>query len=853
MASGSSCNGQPGQPDQPGQPSTALVAAEAQAQVGPAGLGQALVGPAGQDLVVASGGDPPASSAVKWARCMYDCGPPRPLTELFRSNPRANPQCHPCHNAARAIKAMASKSEGAKAALAKLQSEDPELWKAKVRGCRIVDFGASGSAGQPGVANVSLRRQQISNFLVSLTQVLGVEDRGGVKWLKESEFLTRMVNKERMTEEEAKALWDKKASESGVMQIPGDDVRVPVIKAPETSAYRKRELANTVTTQVSIDSQAQADDAMRQLANVGVGMSSLNNPLFSDMTAALRPGVAAGSSSGQPIPLGSLQAPPAGMVVPASNFEGLAPKAKRSLASQISEPLEEVGAPTKKRKGGSAALSGVTGQLLKLRQHGLDASSRLWDQYGKQGKNVARQVEACARSAGQELSKDVAKAVENYVAGIAAAKQVGQQVKKWTADDANDNLLQLASLAESLERDHKTITAAMADIKVGQEKARKELTKQRYEATKVRTRHLSAYKGSAPDVLVRFLYDHGALVSSTASAVEKTNVDDETQPESQEVRDQPLCELASRCPVVTPGETEFHAHTPALFPAPDASVTAADNDVGEKVRSVLEHIGMERIMAAEKDCVRVMSNTNTLVASKRMEPKGQPVDTLELMEWVPEHWRASKTMPEALRGMGAPKLLVSATGGCRYLHESWTMPGIGQFVIAVRGHTTLAMWPGNSVIALGCALADMPKFLFSDMGHKNFGEWASDHLRYVNLVPGASVWLPYGWYGAMVTRPGTEGAASLVAQPYVTKALASRCHWWLPASKHLLSMVADLVENGPKAWKQCGPEAIEWLQQLGPVERFSAPRSLLDIGSAASAAGSASAGGQRDAEDESGA
>ena len=131
------------------------------------------------------------------------------------------------------------------------------------------------------------------------------------------------------------------------MDTPGDESRVPVMQPLRTTVFRKRELSKSVASSVAIESQAQADDATKQLASVGVGAASVTSPFFGEFGAVLRQGVAAGSSSGQPMPMGALAAPPTGMVIPSTAFEGTVPKARRSLAEQISEPQEEAGPPSK--------------------------------------------------------------------------------------------------------------------------------------------------------------------------------------------------------------------------------------------------------------------------------------------------------------------------------------------------------------------------------------------------------------------------------------------------------------------------------------------------------------------------
>ena len=84
-------------------------------------------------IVAADGANAVSSDAMgTMAQCSYDCGPPRPLIEMIKTNVRALPICHPCYNSRRAILSAAQKDPVAKEALTRLQQDDPELWKAKV-------------------------------------------------------------------------------------------------------------------------------------------------------------------------------------------------------------------------------------------------------------------------------------------------------------------------------------------------------------------------------------------------------------------------------------------------------------------------------------------------------------------------------------------------------------------------------------------------------------------------------------------------------------------------------------------------------------------------------------------------
>ena len=262
------------------------------------------------------------------------------------------------------------------------------MWKAKVRGCRIIDPKVGTTAC--GVSDNVGRRSAIRNFVTALEQTVGVEESGGLLWLKRKQWIAFHKQWEQASDADAGAYFDKRMKDPAVskMTLPGDEARLPVADIPRTTAYRKREMRAAVVTTQTIESQAQADDAMAELASVGSGAASLTSPLFGNFAAHLRPGVAAGSVSGQPMMMDAVAPPPTGMVIPESAFEGPVPAKKRPLAERISDPEDPmVPASMKKRRG---ALSGVTGSLLTLRKRGLAATKDIWETYGKAGRNVAK-------------------------------------------------------------------------------------------------------------------------------------------------------------------------------------------------------------------------------------------------------------------------------------------------------------------------------------------------------------------------------------------------------------------------------------------------------------------------------
>ena len=96
--------------------------------------------------------------------------------------------CHPCYNAQRALRAVVKGDKAQTKLLDQMSVQSPEIWKARVRACRIIDL----SLDEPGVAGVgsaSARRIKVAEVIESITQTIGIQQVGGLRWLTQSEYL----------------------------------------------------------------------------------------------------------------------------------------------------------------------------------------------------------------------------------------------------------------------------------------------------------------------------------------------------------------------------------------------------------------------------------------------------------------------------------------------------------------------------------------------------------------------------------------------------------------------------------------------------------------------------------------
>ena len=93
-----------------------------------------------------------------------------------------------------------------KRALTHLKNTDIDLYKAKIRGCRLVDPSLPFNGHpQPGLLLVAHRKERMATFLTTLSQTLTVGLNMGDTWLLEDEFVSHVMRKRSKTQEEAQA------------------------------------------------------------------------------------------------------------------------------------------------------------------------------------------------------------------------------------------------------------------------------------------------------------------------------------------------------------------------------------------------------------------------------------------------------------------------------------------------------------------------------------------------------------------------------------------------------------------------------------------------------------------------
>jgi len=204
----------------------------------------------------------------------------------------------------------------------------------------------------------------------------------------------------------------------------------------------------------------------------------------------------------------------------------------------------------------------------------------------------------------------------------------------------------------------------------------------------------------------------------------------------------------------------------------------------------------------------VMAKEANGLCMQRLPPRGHPFDTLEKLEWLPTEWNVAKLIPQKLADFGTPILMANKYACTRMGFGDMPMIGIGQFIINTGGEFVLCAWPGRSVVDRGADWIDGESFVFH-LDNKLFTKWADEHMKYVLVHKGDTVFVPYGYACCMTA---CSGVANALLQPIISAelALASPDLDKIYEAHHLY---VDSVQDDD-VWAKVSKMFIGWLDCL---------------------------------------
>ena len=177
--------------------------------------------------------------------------------------------------------------------------------------------------------------------------------------------------------------------------------------------------------------------------------------------------------------------------------------------------------------------------------------------------------------------------------------------------------------------------------------------------------------------------------------------------------------------------------------------------------------------------------------------------------------------PEALRTFGSPWFVAGLPGSSRVGASSWPLPGMGQFVIQIKGSATLVTFPYHASLEHGATMAGTEEWLMA-LSLDIFNQFSKMSLQAVLLNENSVVWIPYGWVIMLVNCRDQLVMPQALVIPYLNAKLALRYPSLGLLAKFHIENVKFNQKNRVKHWTDYGGSYLEWLSSLIPQEDSSA-------------------------------
>ena len=118
---------------------------------------------------------------------------------------------------------------------------------------------------------------------------------------------------------------------------------------------------------------------------------------------------------------------------------------------------------------------------------------------------------------------------------------------------------------------------------------------------------------------------------------------------------------------------------------------------------------------------------------------------------LPTEWFGSDAAePAGLSNFAPLWVCGSKQYGWRYGPQQLPFPGIGHFIHCHEGDCSAIMWPMQSVLDEGGQVSTVTEF-FTTKSTTDFGRFMEKHACWVAMAEGSSLWVPFGWYGSLIT------------------------------------------------------------------------------------------------------
>ena len=412
--------------------------------------------------------------------------------------------------------------------------------------------------------------------------------------------------------------------------------------------------------------------------------------------------------------------------------------------------------------------------------------------------NPAKILQSMKVKHAARISADLQRLATEYTDNLKTLDSISKEIKGWTASTMEAATCALNLLATSLQQQSSKLMEGIQAIRTASQGATSVKMKDVRAESATRERAIRPYvQSGTPAALAKWLFNEGGIKEAESG----TEVNNKWQVNMPMDID----------------EGDFFVGRPAAW----STDTSADK-FGACVRKVILAYGPRLAEASKKlsDSLQkqVRSGMGSKCAVLRVAPKGGGQDTVEsLSSWAPKSWLDKHIPPEGLSKFGSPWIVCGLSGSCRFGPNGWPTPGMGQFLVQVKGDALLVTFPYSASFECGASMKDTEAWLMG-LAPLNFNHVAKTSFRAAKLVEGTVLWIPYGWVPVMVNCAAQPELPMTLVIPYLSAKLALRFTSIGMLVNFQFYNVTANKHAGGQMWKEHGDSYLEWLSCLKQQE-----------------------------------
>ena len=812
------------------------------------GAGSSSVGPPQPTVGMAieeAAATPGKTTAL--GKCMFDCGPPRPYSQLTNTATHVYPRwmCNPCNNARKALESYARKKDNSEIlkAINHLKKTDLEQWKSMVRASRI--RSADDPPAMPGVLDLTARNAMILTTTKTVTQESRLSEKATLAWMDKDSYAAYLKNVRGrsgidLEDDTSKAAILKEAMDNPNVQrrFVGNAPQILVDKGEDIEGSRSRIFSMTVSKTTAIGTPAEVTAALEEMAGQGASrapfvgdswgsagqtfnlahvadpQSSFDDPIFGHtptkgsappreallLDSEWTPYGTGSSGSGTRV----LQGHPSAVSEPSRNRQAKKPRSALTLGNRL----------------------GISGGVLDAHIQAKAIWGKLKADYGTSKTNPEKMLGQLVKDHPEMKNSEDYNRMDTFVKEFADIHDPLKDIalkdsQNWTIEDCEANLVKLKDNQEQLQDIWERFSAILEEVREQFRAAKRRRKSDTMHAARTGERIARPYiQANTPGNLARWLVTQKAFGMISQTQTETGEVEEEEDSQVGQPQQTVAVEqnASFRHNWAMDSSAEIAVDTPSVYssehPGVGASLKKLHLAMDKRVSDSIQDRKLQNLIDQESKFAAAAGQPRSGVSHLRMAAKGGHQDSLEQAAWTPQAWRSMEIVPEALRDEGAPWLLCGSPGSTRYKNSSWPLPGHGQILSVIQGTVILVTIPYKTICSRGASEETAVEWFFRDVAYNIFEKMVNKDLKAITLSKGCTAWVPFGWATILVSMGWTAEHSYVLSAPFVNSKLAMGYPGIEKLSTFWEAIVSKRTSSSWASWK---PAYLQYFGSLREV------------------------------------